>query len=106
LIGRAREAETLAYELLATQTTVLPAGHRWIAATRSALGEALYRQGRPTEAEPIVASAHAILSSAVSPDSTLLRASSRRMDELATILGREVRISPDLPAPTKDTVEE
>jgi len=97
-LGRAREAEVLAHDLLASQISVLPAGHRWIAATRSALGEALYRQNRGVEAEPIVASSHAILASSLSADSALMRASSRRMDELARILGRAVRIAPDLPA--------
>ena len=97
-LGRAHEAELLAHDLLATQMRVLPAGHRWIAATRSALGEALYRQNRAVEAEPIVAAAHAIISSSVSTDSALMRESSRRMDELAAILGREVRLDPVLPA--------
>ena len=97
LLGRVREAELLAHELLAVQTGVLPAGHRWIAATRSALGEALYRQGRAPEAEPIVAAAHAVLSTTLSPDSALLRASNRRMDELAAILGHAVQIAPSVP---------
>lgn len=98
MLGRVREAEVLAHELLAAQMGVLPAGHRWIAATRSALGEALYRQGRAEEAEPIVAAAHAVLSTTLSPDSALLRASNRRMDELAAILGHAVQITPRLPA--------
>ena len=98
MLGRVREAELLAHELIAAQTSVLPAGHRWIAATRSALGEALYRQGRAPEAEPIVAASHAVLSAQLSPDSALLRASNRRMDELAAILGRAVQIAPSVPA--------
>ena len=97
-LGRARDAEVLAHELLAAQISVLPAGHRWIAATRSALGEALYRQNRGLEAEPLIASSHAILASSVSAESGLMRASSRRMDDLARILGRAVQIAPDLPA--------
>jgi len=98
MLGRVREAELLAHELIAAQTSVLPAGHRWIAATRSALGEALYRQGRAQEAEPIVAAAHAVLSTTLGPDSAMLRASNRRVDELAAILGHAVQIAPRVPA--------
>ena len=96
-LQRAREAELLAHELLTAQTSTLPAGHRWIAATRSALGEALYLQGRADAAEPLVASAHSILSTALSAESSLVRASRRRMDELAMRLGRAVRTAPDVP---------
>ena len=101
-LGRAREAEQLAHELLATQSSVLPAGHRWIAATRSALGEALYLQGRSQEAEPLIASSHALLAAAVSADSALMRASGRRMDELSRRLGRAVLIAPEIPPITPD----
>lgn len=96
-LGRAHDAELLAHELLAVQSTVLPAGHRWIAATRSALGEALYLQGRTAEAEPLIAASHAILSASLSAESAILKDSRRRMDELARRLGREVSLAPPLP---------
>jgi serine/threonine protein kinase len=96
-LGRAHDAELLAHELLAAQTAVLPPGHRWIAATRSALGEALYLQGRVADAEPLIASSDALLSSTLSAESSLVRASSRRMDELARLLGRAVSRGPVVP---------
>lgn len=96
-LGRAHDAELLAHELLAVQSAVLPAGHRWIAATRSALGEALYLQGRASEAEPLIAASHALLSASLSTESDILRDSRRRMDELARRLGREVTLSPAIP---------
>ena len=101
-LGRARDAELLAHELLATQTEVLPAGHRWISATRSALGEALYLQGRPAEAEPLIASSHALLTASLSTESSLVRASRRRLDELARRLGRSVQSNPGIPAITPE----
>jgi len=101
-LGRARDAELLAHELLAAQTEALPAGHRWINATRSALGEALYLQGRTAEAEPLIASSHALLSASLSAESSLVRASGRRVDELARRLGRAVQTSPDIPAMTPE----
>ncbi len=99
-LGRAHDAELLAHELLAAQTAVLPPGHRWIAATRSALGEALYMQGRVADAEPLIASSDALLSSTLSAESSLVRASSRRVDELARRLGRAVSRGPTVPEVT------
>jgi serine/threonine protein kinase len=101
-LGRPRDAELLAHELLATQITVLPSGHRWIAATRSALGESLYLQGRGEEAEPLLVSSDAMLSAALSSESELLRASRRRLDELTRRLGRPVRATPELPPLTAE----
>ena len=92
--------ELLAHELLAAQSAVLPPGHRWIAATRSALGEALYMQGRVADAEPLIASSDALLSSTLSAESSLVRASSRRVDELARRLGRAVSRGPTVPEVT------
>lgn len=101
-LGRPRDAELLAHELLATQITVLPSGHRWIAATRSALGESLYLQGRGEEAEPLLVSSNALLSAALSSESELVRASRRRLDELSRRLGRPVRATPELPPLTAE----
>ena len=101
-LGRPRDAELLAHELLAAQITVLPPGHRWIAATRSALGESLYLQGRGEEAEPLLVSSDAMLSAALSSESELVRASRRRLDELTRRLGRPVRATPELPPLTAE----
>ena len=101
-LGRPRDAELLAHELLAAQITVLPPGHRWIAATRSALGESLYLQGRGEEAEPLLVSSDAMLSAALSSESELVRASRRRLDELTRRLGRPVRDTRELPPLTAE----
>jgi serine/threonine-protein kinase len=60
-LGRAREAEPLLREALASRAAVLPAGHWQIAEAQSALGACLSALGRVDEAAPLLEGALPVL---------------------------------------------
>ena len=87
-VGRVREGEASIRDALRIRERTLPAGHWLIAASRSALGEAVALGGRYAEAEGLLVPALAAIDSARGVNSELSVLARRRLTSLYTRWGK------------------